>query len=433
METGAFFITYLEEIEILDSRGNPTVEVVLGISRSESAEPVAYGVGRAPSGASTGTYEAIELRDKDAKRYGGKGVKNALQNLEKVWDALEERQPFTSLEAFDQFLIELDGTPNKSHLGANLTLALSMAFARALSNGYQLPLYAFLGGSYANTLPVPFMNILNGGAHADNDVDIQEFMIVPLRFPSFQEALRAGVETYHALKQLLKANHYVVNVGDEGGFAPALRSNREALDFLMQAIEKAGYKPGEEIALALDIAANELYDSEKRIYQLEKQPFSGEKLMTFWGELCQSYPIVSIEDPFAEEDWESWIEFTRAYGKRLQIVGDDLFVTNIKRIQKGVELGAGNAVLIKPNQIGTVTETIRAIQFAHDHGYRTMISHRSGETEDTFISHLAVAFRSGQIKTGAPARGERTAKYNELLRIEHSLHSPSYFRFNTFS
>lgn len=422
----SLYIQKIEGIEILDSRGNPTIEVSLAISQDNPYAPYALGTAKVPSGASTGTYEALELRDKDPSRYNGKGVLKALHNLKEILHKIPERGSFSHIEEFDQFLIQIDGTDNKSRLGANLILALSIAFTKAVSQYFQLPLYSFLGGHFAKTLPTPLMNILNGGAHADNDVDVQEFMIVPLRFPSFQEALRAGVETYHALKQLLKENHYTTNVGDEGGFAPQLRSNKEALDFLMKAIEKAGYKPGEQIFLALDVAANELYNPKTHTYTLEKQAYPPEKLIAFWGELIENYPIISIEDPFAEEDWDSWIQFTKEYGSRIQIVGDDLFVTNVKRIRKGIDLHAANAVLIKPNQIGTVTETIQAIQLAHQNGYRTIISHRSGETEDTFISHLAVAFNSGQIKTGAPARGERTAKYNELLRIEKSLLKPQY-------
>ncbi|ABK53681.1 enolase [Acidothermus cellulolyticus 11B] len=398
--------------EILDSRGNPTVEVEVLLDDGT--------VGRAavPSGASTGAFEAVEKRDGD-DRYGGKGVRQAVQAVTDQiapeiigFDATEQR-------VLDARLIELDGTPNKSRLGANAILGVSMAVARAAADSADLPLFRYLGGPNAHLLPVPMMNILNGGAHADSNVDIQEFLIAPIGAATFAEALRYGVETYHALKAVLKGRGLATGLGDEGGFAPNLAHNREALDLILEAIGKAGFRPGRDIAVAIDAAATEFYRDGR--YILEGQPRTAAELIRYYEELVASYPLVSLEDPLAEEDWDGWRELTAALGGTVQLVGDDIFVTNPERISRGIQTSVANAVLIKLNQIGTVTETLDAVELAHRAGYRTMISHRSGETEDTTIADVAVATNAGQIKTGAPARSERVAKYNQLLRIEEEL------------
>ncbi len=399
--------------EILDSRGRPTVEAEVYLSGG------AMGLAQVPSGASTGTFEAHELRDDEADRYNGKGVLKAVHNVE------EEIAPrLTDLNAIDQELIdrtmiELDGTPNKAKLGANAILAVSLATARASAEALGLPLYRYLGGPLANLLPVPLMNVINGGAHAANNVDFQEFMIVPVGAPSFAEALRWGAEVFTALSQVLKGKGLLTGVGDEGGFAPNLESNKAALEILVDAIEKAGYKPGEEVALAMDVAASEFYKGGKYVY--EGSAHEPTEMIDYLAELVAEYPIVSIEDGLHEEDWQHWQLLTQRLGAQVQLVGDDLFVTNPIRLQKGIEQRAGNSILIKLNQIGSLTETLQAIELATRNGFRSVISHRSGETEDTTIADLAVATRAGQIKTGSLCRSERVAKYNRLLRIEDEL------------
>lgn len=399
--------------EVLDSRGNPTVEVEVYLQSG--------AVGRAivPSGASTGEKEALELRDHDPKRYLGKGVLKAVDNVNSIIAKEIVGLESTEQAYIDKILIELDGTPNKSRLGANAILGVSMAVARASAQELGIPLYMYIGGLQANKLPVPLMNVINGGVHADNPLDIQEFMIVPLG-DRFSEALRKGVEVFHTLKSLLKEKGFSTNVGDEGGFAPNLENTEQALDFLMMAIEKAGYKPGEDLVLALDCASSEFY-YEDDLYHFEGKKWTAEELVEFYAKLTDKYPIVSIEDPIAENDWEGWKLITKRLGDRLQLVGDDLFVTNKAILEEGVKQGIANAILIKLNQIGTLTETLQTIAFAKQKGYATIVSHRSGETEDTFISHLAVGVNAGQIKTGSASRTDRIAKYNELLRIEEIL------------
>lgn len=409
-------MAYILEVgarEILDSRGNPTIEVEVTLDDGS--------VGRAgvPSGASTGAFEAVELRDGDDKRYGGKGVEKAVENVNEEiaseilgMDASEQR-------ALDQALLDLDGTANKSKLGANAILGVSLAAARASATSAELPLFAYLGGPYAHVLPVPMMNILNGGSHADSNVDIQEFMIAPVGAKTFREAMRWGAEVYHSLKSVLKARSLATGLGDEGGFAPNLDSNAAALDLIVEAIEKAGFKPGDDVSLALDVAASEFFEDGS--YSWEGGKKSAQDMVGFYEKLINDYPLVSIEDPFSEDEWEDWQALTAQIGDKVQIVGDDLFVTNIERLSKGIELKAANSLLVKVNQIGTLTETLQAVETAHRAGFTTMTSHRSGETEDTTIADLAVATNSGQIKTGAPARGERIAKYNQLMRIEEFL------------
>ena len=399
--------------EILDSRGNPTVEVEVGLDDGTFARAAV------PSGASTGAFEAVELRDGDAARYGGKGVEQAvLAVLDEIgpellgFDATEQR-------LIDQALIDLDGTPDKSRLGANALLGVSLAVARAAADSADLPLFRYVGGPNAHLLPVPMMNILNGGAHADSNVDIQEFMIAPIGASTFAEALRWGAETYHALKSVLKAKGLATGLGDEGGFAPSLESNRAALDLITEAVEKAGFRPGADIALALDVAATEFFSD--GAYTFEATSKSAAEMTAYYGSLVSSYPIVSLEDPLSEDDWEGWQTITAELGAQVQIVGDDLFVTNPTRLQRGIDERSANALLVKVNQIGTLTETLDAVSLAHRNGFRCMMSHRSGETEDTTIADLAVATDCGQIKTGAPARSERVAKYNQLLRIEELL------------
>ena len=399
--------------EILDSRGNPTVEVEVALIDGSMARAAV------PSGASTGEHEAVELRD-GGTRYGGKGVKKAVEGV------LDEIAPAViGLNAddqrlVDQSLLDLDGTADKSRLGANAILGVSLAVAKAAADSAGLPLFRYLGGPNAHILPVPMMNILNGGAHADTGVDVQEFMVAPIGAASFSEALRWGAEVYHALKAVLKKQGLATGLGDEGGFAPDVAGTKAALDLICSAIESAGFKPGTDVALALDVAATEFHTAGTG-YSFEKQTRTAAELTAFYATLLGAYPLVSIEDPLSEDDWDGWVELTAAIGERVQIVGDDLFVTNPERLEEGIERGAANALLVKVNQIGTLTETLDAVALAHNSGYRTMMSHRSGETEDTTISDLAVAVGSGQIKTGAPARSERVAKYNQLLRIEEAL------------
>ena len=406
--------------EALDSRGNPTVEAEVRLSNGVKAHALV------PSGASTGTHEALELRDGDAARFGGSGVRQAVANVDDIiGPALANRSPFDQ-GAIDQFMLDLDGTPAKSRLGANAMLAVSMATARAAtiaSPDAGGELWRYLALNNPVSLPAPMFNILNGGRHASNSADIQEFMVSPAGLPTFSDALRAGSEIYQALKSLLRVGGHNLNVGDEGGFAPSLPSNRDAIEVVMRAIEAAGYVPGRDVFLTLDVAASELYDRDSGRYLLEREgrTLDAGQLVDLYAEWKQSYPIVSIEDGLDEDDWEGWAELTRRLGATAQLVGDDLFVTNISRIQRGVDEGAGNSVLLKPNQIGTLTETLQALQMTRDAGWSAVMSHRSGETEDTTIADLAVGWNVGQIKTGAPARSERVAKYNRLLRIEAEL------------
>ena len=401
--------------EILDSRGNPTIEVdvILGCG----------AIGRAgiPSGASTGTFEAVELRDNDKKRYLGKGVLTAIRNIqEKIAPALRGKDAFEQGE-IDEIMLALDGTENKERLGANAILGVSLATARAAADAIGLPLYRYLGGINANLLPVPMMNILNGGKHADNNVDIQEFMILPVGAQNFRESLRMGAEVYHSLKKVLGDLNLSTGVGDEGGFAPNLASNEDSLQLIVKAIEAAGYEPGNEIALALDVAASEIYEKNKYVLRGEGVEMDAGQMVEYYARLVDKYPIVSIEDGLAEDDWDGWQKMTAALGKKIIIVGDDLFVTNPQRLERGIKEGVANSILIKMNQIGTVSETLRTMQIAARHGYSCIISHRSGETEDTALADLAVAVNGGMVKTGAPARSERVAKYNRLLRIEDGL------------
>jgi enolase len=415
-------ITGVYAREILDSRGFPTVEVEIQL------ESGAWGRAAVPSGASTGKREAVELRDGDAQRYRGKGVQQAVRNVEETIAPEIDGMEASEQAAIDQAMLELDGTPNKSALGANAILAVSLAVARAAADDAGLPLYAYLGGVGGRLLPVPLMNVINGGAHADNGIDFQEFMLAPAGADSFSNALRMGVEVFHALKELLKSKKLSTGVGDEGGFAPALGSNTAALDLLMEAIETAGYRPGEDVSLALDIAASEFAEDSGR-YRLRRENvvLNSDELVGRYEALVQRYPIVSIEDGLGEDDWAGWALLTRRLGGRVQLVGDDLFVTNPAIIQQGIQKSIANAVLVKVNQVGTLTETMQAIELAKRAAYGTVISHRSGETEDTFVADLAVAVNAGQIKTGSLARSERTAKYNQLLRIEEELgHAASW-------
>jgi enolase len=410
---------YIEQVwarEILDSRGNPTIEAEVILVDGTT------GRAAVPSGASTGENEAVELRDGDELRYGGKGVLQAVANVnEKISPELQ------GLDALDQTLIDetmlaLDSTANKSNLGANAILAVSLATARAAAMTLGIPLYRYLGGANAKTLPVPMMNILNGGAHADNNVDFQEFMIVPTGASSFAEALRTGAEIFHQLKSVLKSRGYSTSVGDEGGFAPNLKSNEEAIETILEAIDKAGYTAGEDVMLALDPAASEFYSNGKYVFKKsDKRELSSDEMVAFWADWCERYPIISLEDGMAENDWDGWISLTKELGGRVQLVGDDLFVTNVRFLRRGIEVGAANSILIKVNQIGTLTETLDAIELAKTNNMTAVISHRSGETEDTFIADLAVAVNAGQIKTGSLCRSDRIAKYNQLLRIEEDL------------
>lgn len=401
--------------EILDSRGNPTVEVEVELECGVISRAAV------PSGASTGSHEALELRDGDEKRYSGKGVRKAVDAVNEIISPALEGEDATSQAVIDKIMIDLDGTENKEKLGANAILGTSLAVAKAAALAVELPLYQYLGGVNATTLPVPMLNILNGGKHADNPIDIQEFMIVPTGATKFSDGLRFAVETFHQLKKILSAKGYSCGVGDEGGFAPNLSSTEEALQIILQAIEKAGYKPAEDIFLALDVAATELFFDGKYNFKGEGKIMTSEELIAYYKSLIEKYPIISIEDGLAEDDWDGWKKFTEELGNKIQIVGDDLFVTNPKRLTKGIELGIANSILIKVNQIGTLTETLEVIELAKQSGYTTIISHRSGETEDTTIADIAVATNAGQIKTGAPSRTDRVAKYNQLLRIEEQL------------
>jgi enolase len=404
--------------EILDSRGNPTIEVEV------TTENGYVGRAAVPSGASTGTHEAVELRDEDKNRYLGKGVLKAVSNVNN-----EIAASLVGLNAFDQrgidqMMINLDGTPNKGKLGANAILGVSLAVAKAAAQEAGQPLYRYLGGVNAYVLPVPLMNILNGGSHADNSIDFQEFMVVPVGADSFKEGLRMGVQVFHALKSVLKKKGYSTNVGDEGGFAPNIKSNVEAIDTVMQAIEAAGYKPGVDIMIAMDAAASEFYDAESGMYHFKKstgEKLSSKDMVKFWADWCKKYPILSIEDGLAEDDWDGWKSLTEKLGASTQLVGDDLFVTNVERLQQGIEQEIANSILVKVNQIGSLSETIDAVQLATRNGYTSIMSHRSGETEDTTIADLAVALNCGQIKTGSASRSDRVAKYNQLLRIEEEL------------
>lgn len=404
--------------QILDSRGNPTIEVDV------VTESGAYGRAAVPSGASTGTHEAVELRDGDKKKYLGKGVLKAVDNVNNKISAEVVGFPVFEQNLLDKIMLELDGTPNKSKLGANAILGTSLAIAKAAAMEAGMPLYRYIGGVSANTLPVPMMNILNGGSHADNAIDFQEFMVMPVGAASFSEALRMGAEVFHTLKKVLHDRGLSTNVGDEGGFAPNLKSNEEAIEVVLKAIEKAGYKPGADIFIALDPAASEFFDSKAKVYHFKKS--SGKKLKPlemadYWAIWVKKYPIISLEDGMAEDDWAGWKALTEKVGEKVQLVGDDLFVTNVKRLQKGIDENIGNAILIKVNQIGSLTETIDAVNLAKRNGYKSVMSHRSGETEDSTIADLAVALNTGQIKTGSASRSDRMAKYNQLLRIEEEL------------
>ncbi len=418
------YIASIHARQILDSRGNPTVEVDI-LTENEH-----LGRAAVPSGASTGVHEAVELRDGNKKLYGGKGVLKAVRNVNTIltenllgWDVADQT-------GIDAMMISLDGTPNKSKLGANAILAVSMAVAKAAALEANLPLYRYIGGTNAKILPMPMMNILNGGAHADNKIDFQEFMVMPVGASSFNEGLQWGVDIFHALKGVLKKKDYSTNVGDEGGFAPNMQSNEEAIETVMTAITAAGYKAGSQIAIALDPAVSEMYDKTKKWYHFHKstgKKLSSEKMVDYWADWVKKYPIVSIEDGMAEDDWKGWKLMTDTLGKKIQLVGDDLFVTNVDRLQKGIDTGVANALLVKVNQIGTITETINAVTLAQNNGYNTIMSHRSGETEDTTIADLAVALNCGQIKTGSASRTDRMAKYNQLIRIEEILAESAIF------
>lgn len=414
-------MSYISEIfarQILDSRGNPTVEV--DVLTDEGA----LGRAAVPSGASTGVHEAVELRDGDKKKYLGKGVLNAVKNVNERIAPVLIGNDVADQTGIDELMIQLDGTPNKSNLGANAILAVSMAVAKAAAEEASLPLYRYIGGTNAKTLPVPMMNILNGGAHADNKIDFQEFMVMPVGASSFSEGLRWGVEIFHALKSVLKKKGYSTNVGDEGGFAPDIQSNEEAINTVMEAIVAAGYKPGTQVTIAMDAANSELWNSKKKKYVFHKssgKEMSSDQLVKFWEGWVKKYPIVSIEDGMAEDDWQGWTALTKVIGSKCQLVGDDLFVTNVTRLQRGIDNNIGNALLVKVNQIGTITETINAVTLAQHNGYNTIMSHRSGETEDTTIADLAVALNCGQIKTGSASRTDRMAKYNQIIRIEELL------------
>jgi enolase len=410
-------IEYVHAREILDSRGNPTVEVDVGLSGGT------LGRAAVPSGASTGIHEALELRDGETTRYLGRGVQKAVNNVNELI-----APEILDLDAVDQayvdsVMLELDGTPNKSKLGANAMLGVSLAVARAAAEAVELSLFQYIGGVNARTLPVPMMNVLNGGAHADNNVDCQEFMLMPVGAQNFSEALRMGAETFHAMKQYLKERGYSTGVGDEGGFAPNLRSNEEAIEVVLEGITRAKYKPGDDICIALDPAATEFFNDGKYHLAGDNKTLTSDEMVAFWADWAQKYPIVSLEDGLAEDDWEGWATLTKELGGRLQLVGDDLFVTNEERLRRGIESGVGNSILVKLNQIGTLSETLGTIELAKSRGYTCVISHRSGETEDATIAHLAVATNAGQIKTGSVCRSDRTAKYNELLRIDEELGS----------
>ena len=411
-------ITHIQARQILDSRGNPTVEAEV------FTEDGAFGRAAVPSGASTGIHEAAELRDNDKNHYMGKGVLKAVDNVNNIISEALEGVEVSSQNEIDNLMIELDGTENKSNLGANAILAVSLAVAKAAADEMGMPLYRYVGGVNANVLPVPMMNILNGGAHADNKIDFQEFMVMPVKAESFSHGLRMGVEIFHHLKSVLKAAGYSTNVGDEGGFAPNIQSNEEAIEIVLKAIEKAGYRPGEDVYIAMDAATSEFYDEKTGLYTFKKssgKQMNGDEMVNYWAEWCNKYPIISIEDGCAEDDWASWKKLTDKLGNKIQLVGDDLFVTNVDRLQRGIDEGIANSILIKVNQIGTLTETLNAIQLATRNQFTNVMSHRSGETEDSIIADLAVAMNSGQIKTGSASRSDRMAKYNQLIRIEEEL------------
>ncbi|PHR94915.1 MAG: phosphopyruvate hydratase [Blastopirellula sp.] len=420
------FIIDVRGLQVLDSRGNPTVEVEVTLDDG------AQGRAAVPSGASTGIHEALELRDGDKSVYLGKGVLKAVENIDTVIADSLIGEDAMDQAAVDQKMIDLDGTKNKEKLGANAILGVSLATAKAAAQCCGLPLYRYLGGVGARTLPAPMMNILNGGSHADNNVDIQEFMVMPLGFDKFSDGLRCGVEIFHSLKGVLKSKGLNTSVGDEGGFAPNLGSNIEALDLIMESIEKAGYKAGEQVYIALDAASSEFYDKEKKVYNIDGKDLDGAAMVDFLADWAAKYPIVSIEDGLDEDDWDGWKQLTEKLGDKVQLVGDDLFVTNTERLQRGIDEGIANSILIKVNQIGTLTETINAIQLAHANGYTSVASHRSGETEDSTIADLAVALGTGQIKTGSASRSDRMAKYNQLLRIENELGDLALYGGTTF-
>lgn len=418
------FITNVHARQILDSRGNPTVEV--DVHTSEGI----MGRAAVPSGASTGKHEAVELRDGDKKKYLGKGVLKAVNNVNETLAEELYGIDITNQRAIDDLMLSIDGTENKAKIGANATLAVSMAVAKAAAATTGLSLYRYVGGANAKTLPVPMMNILNGGAHADNRIDFQEFMVMPIGASSFSEGLRWGVEIFHHLKNVLKEKGYSTNVGDEGGFAPDIKSNEEAIETVLKAIEKAGYKPGDQVAIAMDAAISELYDGKSKKYHFHKSggaKLSSDELVEYWVKWCKKYPILSIEDGMDEDDWKGWKNLTEALGSKVQLVGDDLFVTNVKRLEQGITQGVGNGLLVKVNQIGTLSETIDAVTMAQHARYNTVMSHRSGETEDNTIADLAVALNCGQIKTGSASRSDRMAKYNQLLRIEEELGDSAYY------
>lgn len=422
-------ITHIQARQILDSRGNPTVEAEV------FTEDGGFGRAAVPSGASTGIHEAVELRDGDESVYLGKGVLQAVDNInDSISESLEGIEVAAQNE-IDRLLIDLDGTPNKSNLGANAMLAVSLAVAKAAADELGMPLYRYIGGTNANVLPVPMMNILNGGAHADNKIDFQEFMVMPLKADTFSDGLRIGVEIFHTLKKVLKEAGYSTNVGDEGGFAPNIQSNEEAIEIVLRAIEKAGYRPGEDVYIAMDAASSEFYDAKTGLYTFKKSSgkvMSSEEMVAYWAEWAKKYPIVSIEDGLAEDDWNGWARLTQELGHKMQLVGDDLFVTNVNRLQQGIDQGVANSILIKVNQIGTLTETLNAIQMATRNKYTSVISHRSGETEDSTIADLAVAVNCGQIKTGSASRSDRMAKYNQLLRIEEELEDAAVYGAHLF-
>jgi enolase len=422
-------ITHIQARQILDSRGNPTVEAEV------FTEDGGFGRAAVPSGASTGIHEAVELRDDDESVYLGKGVLQAVENINNIISESLEGVEIAAQNEIDRVLIDLDGTPNKSNLGANAMLAVSLAVAKAAADELGMPLYRYIGGTNANVLPVPMMNILNGGAHADNKIDFQEFMVMPLKADTFSDGLRIGVEIFHTLKKVLKEAGYSTNVGDEGGFAPNIQSNEEAIEIVLRAIEKAGYRPGEDVYIAMDAASSEFYDSKTGLYTFKKSSgkvMSSEEMVAYWAEWAKKYPIVSIEDGLAEDDWSGWARLTQELGHKMQLVGDDLFVTNVNRLQQGIDQGVANSILIKVNQIGTLTETLNAIQMATRNKYTSVMSHRSGETEDSTIADLAVAVNCGQIKTGSASRSDRMAKYNQLLRIEEELEDAAVYGAHLF-
>lgn len=423
------FINNITARQILDSRGNPTIEVDV------VTETGVLGRAAVPSGASTGTHEAVELRDNDKTHYMGKSVYTAINNVNSVIrEALKGSYIFDQGE-IDGRMIELDGTPNKGNLGANAILGVSLAVAKAAAEQSGTPLYRYVGGVNSSMLPIPMMNILNGGAHADNGIDFQEFMVMPVGAESFSEALRMGTEIFHSLKGVLKAQKLSTNVGDEGGFAPNLKNNEDAIKLVIESIEKAGYKPGQDVYIAMDAAASEFYDAKEKVYHFKKSTgdkLTSDEMVSYWADWCKKYPIISIEDGFAEDDWDGWKKITAKIGSKVQLVGDDLFVTNVSRLSEGINKGIANSILVKVNQIGTLTETIQAVQMAQTNSYTSVMSHRSGETEDTTIADLSVGLHCGQIKTGAPSRSDRVAKYNQLLRIEEQLGNSARYLGNAF-